>query len=94
MYILFWIVVGIITGGLIGQLLTGNGYGPIVDIAMGIGGAIVGGFIMLFSTAPAYAGLFYTSLAAMFGAAILTVLTAFTNGKRQLSYQRNGHPLL
>ena len=94
MYILSWIVVGIITGGLMGQLLTGNGYGPIVDMAMGIGGAVVGGFMMLFSSAPAYSGLFYTSLAATLGAAILTVLTAYSNGKRQHVYQRKGNQLL
>jgi len=36
MYFLSWIIVGLIAGWLTGKLLTGGGYGPIMDIVMGI----------------------------------------------------------
>jgi uncharacterized membrane protein YeaQ/YmgE (transglycosylase-associated protein family) len=83
MYILSWIVIGLVTGWLTGKLVVGNGYGPIVDIAMGIAGAIAGGFIMRLASSPAHGGLAYTSLAALLGAAILTATTAYSNGRKR-----------
>jgi len=72
MYFLSWIIVGLITGRLTGQLLGGGGYGPIVDIVMGVAAAISGGFIVRLASSPAHAGVVYTGLAAILGAAILT----------------------
>lgn len=40
--ILAWIFVGYLTG----QLIRGRGYGPIGDMALGIGGGIVGSIIL------------------------------------------------
>jgi uncharacterized membrane protein YeaQ/YmgE (transglycosylase-associated protein family) len=76
MYILSWIAIGFVAGWLTGKLVVGNGYGPIVDIVMGIAGAIGGGFIMRLAGSPAHGGLGYTSLAALMGAAILTATSA------------------
>jgi uncharacterized membrane protein YeaQ/YmgE (transglycosylase-associated protein family) len=83
MSILSWIVIGLVAGWLTGRLVVGNGYGPIVDIVMGIAGAIGGGFIMRLVSSPAHGGLAYTSLAALLGAAILTATTAYANGRRR-----------
>jgi uncharacterized membrane protein YeaQ/YmgE (transglycosylase-associated protein family) len=83
MYILSWIVIGLVTGWLTGKLLIGNGYGPILDIVMGIAGAIGGGFIMRLASSPAHGGLAYTSLAALMGAAIMTATTAYANGRKR-----------
>ena len=83
MYFLAWIVIGLVTGWLTGKLLIGNGYGPILDIVMGIAGAIGGGFIMRLASSPAHGGLAYTSLAALMGAAILTATTAYANGRKR-----------
>ena len=46
MFIIWWIIVGLIAGFLTGKLMKGSGYGAIGDIVIGIIGAIVGGFIM------------------------------------------------
>ena len=45
MYWFLWIFVGFVAGWLTGRSLEGEGYGRFMDIAMGIGGAVVGGFL-------------------------------------------------
>jgi uncharacterized membrane protein YeaQ/YmgE (transglycosylase-associated protein family) len=45
MYFLSWVIVGLVTGWLTGKLVREGGYGPIVNIVMGIAGAVAGGFI-------------------------------------------------
>jgi uncharacterized membrane protein YeaQ/YmgE (transglycosylase-associated protein family) len=42
-FILWWIIVGVIAGFITGKIMKGSGYGVLV----GIIGGIVGGFIML-----------------------------------------------
>ena len=44
MYFLSWVIAGLITGWLTGQLVREGGYGPIVNIVMGVAGAVAGGF--------------------------------------------------
>ena len=46
MYFLSWIIVGLVAGWLAGKILKGNGYGPLMDMVIGIGGAVAGGFLM------------------------------------------------
>ena len=46
MYILWWIIVGLIAGWLTGKLMKGSGYGAMMDIVVGIIGAVIGGWIM------------------------------------------------
>jgi uncharacterized membrane protein YeaQ/YmgE (transglycosylase-associated protein family) len=46
MYFLAWIVIGAVVGWGAGRGFQGNGYGPLMDTLMGIGGGIVGGFAM------------------------------------------------
>jgi uncharacterized membrane protein YeaQ/YmgE (transglycosylase-associated protein family) len=43
--LIYWIVVGLIVGWLAGKVMKGGGYGVVVDIVLGILGAIVGGFV-------------------------------------------------
>ena len=40
---IYWIVVGLVAGRLAGQVMKGGGYGVLIDIILGILGAIVGG---------------------------------------------------
>jgi uncharacterized membrane protein YeaQ/YmgE (transglycosylase-associated protein family) len=46
MYLLAWIVIGAVIGWGAGRIFQGNGYGPLMDTLLGIGGGIVGGFAM------------------------------------------------
>ena len=46
MFIIWWIIVGLIAGFITGKLMKGSGYGTIMDIVVGIVGAIIGGLII------------------------------------------------
>jgi len=45
MNILYLIVVGLVAGWLAGQVMRGGGYGVLVDITLGLLGAMVGGWL-------------------------------------------------
>jgi uncharacterized membrane protein YeaQ/YmgE (transglycosylase-associated protein family) len=79
MYFLAWIVIGAVVGWGAGRVFQGNGYGRLMDILMGIGGAVVGG---LLTSSAGYGGIVINALVAMVGAALLTVLAAYVNGRR------------
>jgi uncharacterized membrane protein YeaQ/YmgE (transglycosylase-associated protein family) len=44
--LLWWIVVGLIAGFLAGKVMKGGGFGVVMDIVVGIAGAVVGGFVL------------------------------------------------
>jgi uncharacterized membrane protein YeaQ/YmgE (transglycosylase-associated protein family) len=87
MYLLAWIVIGAVVGWGAGRVFQGNGYGPLMDILMGIAGGVVGGFAMSFTRLGGYGGTIITALATMVGAALLTVLAAYVNGRRVFARQ-------
>jgi uncharacterized membrane protein YeaQ/YmgE (transglycosylase-associated protein family) len=87
MYFLSWIIVGLAVGWSAGKILKGNGYGPFVDIAMGICGAVTGGFFMRSAGLGGYGGIAITTLVAMIGAVLLTLLTGFVNGRKVYARQ-------
>ena len=87
MDVLLWIFVGLVGGWLAGKSLEGEGYGPSVDIAMGIGGAVLGGIVMRSLGFSGYAGTAFTTLVAITCAVLLTTLTALGNGRRIYSRQ-------
>jgi uncharacterized membrane protein YeaQ/YmgE (transglycosylase-associated protein family) len=82
MYLLAWIVIGAVVGWGAGRIFQGNGYGPLMDILMGIGGAVVGGFAISAAGLGGYGRTIITTLVAMVGAALLTVFAAYMNGRR------------
>jgi uncharacterized membrane protein YeaQ/YmgE (transglycosylase-associated protein family) len=59
MSILAWLVVGLIAGWLTGLVMKGSGYGVVMDIIIGIVGALVGGFLgsALFGIADPLSGI-------------------------------------
>jgi uncharacterized membrane protein YeaQ/YmgE (transglycosylase-associated protein family) len=87
MYLLAWIVIGAVVGWGSGRVFQGNGYGPLMDTLLGIGGGIVGGFLTRVAGFDGYGGTIVTSLVAMVGAALLTVLAAYANGRRVYARQ-------
>jgi uncharacterized membrane protein YeaQ/YmgE (transglycosylase-associated protein family) len=62
MYLLAWIVIGGIVGWGAGRVFQGNGYSPLMDTLMGIGGSVVGGFLARVAGFDGYAGTIITSL--------------------------------
>ena len=74
MFIIWWIIVGIIAGWITGKIMSGGGYGVFMDMVIGLIGAIIGGFIMRFFGFAGSGGIIYTILVAVLGAVILTML--------------------
>jgi uncharacterized membrane protein YeaQ/YmgE (transglycosylase-associated protein family) len=87
MYLLAWIVIGAAVGWGAGKVFQGNGYGPLMDILMGVGGAVVGGFAMSSVGLGGYGGTIITTLVAMLGAVLLTAVAAYVNGRRIFARQ-------
>ncbi len=82
MFILWWIIVGLIAGFITGKLMKGSGFGTLGDIVVGIIGAIVGGFIMRALGFAGQGGMIYTILIAVVGAVVLTFILRLVSGNR------------
>jgi uncharacterized membrane protein YeaQ/YmgE (transglycosylase-associated protein family) len=87
MYLLSWIIVGSIFGWSAGKILKGNAYGPFMDIAMGVCGAVAGGMLIRFADFGGFRGPVTTTFVAMTGAVLLTLLAGFANGRRVYARQ-------
>ncbi|HEV2197824.1 MAG TPA: hypothetical protein VGR55_19725 [Candidatus Acidoferrum sp.] len=87
MYLLAWIVIGAVVGWGTGRVFQGNGYGPFMDILMGVGGAVVGGLVTRSVGFGGYGGTVITVLVAMVGAVLATMLAAYVNGRRVYARQ-------
>jgi uncharacterized membrane protein YeaQ/YmgE (transglycosylase-associated protein family) len=84
MVLLSWIVVGAIAGWLSGQVMKGRGFGLRGDIAVGIAGGLIGGFlaVMVFKVPNAVNGLNLTStLVAFLGAVVLIIVVRMSQGR-------------
>jgi uncharacterized membrane protein YeaQ/YmgE (transglycosylase-associated protein family) len=80
---LLWILVGAFAGWLTGKKLKRYGYGPVLDVCMGMIGAVGGVFLI---GAPAFSGprgMIPTLLASLTGAIVLTMLMAWASGERR-----------
>jgi uncharacterized membrane protein YeaQ/YmgE (transglycosylase-associated protein family) len=69
-----WIVIGLLAGWIAGQITRGRGFGCIVDIILGLIGAVIGGWI--FTRLGILAWGFWGSLAAATVGAVLLVAIA------------------
>jgi uncharacterized membrane protein YeaQ/YmgE (transglycosylase-associated protein family) len=70
--LLWWIIVGFIAGWATGKIMGGTGRGFLMDVVIGIAGAIVGGWIMRAVGFAGRGGMIYTVLVAIGGAVVLT----------------------
>jgi uncharacterized membrane protein YeaQ/YmgE (transglycosylase-associated protein family) len=82
MHLLWWIIVGLIAGWVTGKIMRGAGYGPFMDIVIGIVGALIGGWIMRAVGFQGHGGMLYTILVAIGGAVLLTWLYRLIAGPR------------
>jgi uncharacterized membrane protein YeaQ/YmgE (transglycosylase-associated protein family) len=73
--LLYWVVVGLIAGWLAGVVMKGGGYGIVVDIVLGMLGAIVGGWIFSTLGIGAGGGLIGGIVVAFIGAVALVAIT-------------------
>lgn len=71
--LLYWIVIGVVAGWLTGKLMRGAGYGILMDLILGLVGAVIGGWIFGFLGIPAY-GLVGGIASATVGAVVLVAI--------------------
>ncbi|MCW0134224.1 GlsB/YeaQ/YmgE family stress response membrane protein [Burkholderia pseudomallei] len=68
---IMWLIIGAIAGWLAGILVTGGGFGLIVDIIVGIVGAVIGGWLAGLLGVHIGSGFFGSVIIAVIGAVIL-----------------------
>jgi uncharacterized membrane protein YeaQ/YmgE (transglycosylase-associated protein family) len=80
---LAWIVVGLIAGAIAARVVAGRGFGCLVDIVVGVAGAIIGGFLLsaVFG-ASGTVGFWGSIVVAFIGAAVLLALLKAVSGGR------------
>jgi len=71
---IWWIIVGLIAGWAAGKIMKGSGYGPVMDIILGIVGGFVGGILLGLLGIHA-AGLIGSIVVAIVGAVFLIWLS-------------------
>jgi len=75
MSILAWVVLGLIAGFIASKLVNRSGEGVIMDILLGIGGALVGGWLFHVFGMHGVTGLnLYSMLVAIVGAAVVLIV--------------------
>jgi uncharacterized membrane protein YeaQ/YmgE (transglycosylase-associated protein family) len=75
MSIVAWIILGLIAGFIGSKLVNKSGQGFVLDIILGIVGAVAGGFIFRFFGASGVTGLnIYSLVVAVIGAVVLLVI--------------------
>jgi uncharacterized membrane protein YeaQ/YmgE (transglycosylase-associated protein family) len=75
MSILAWIILGLIAGFIASHLVNHRGEGMVLDILLGIVGAVVGGWIFAMLGAPGVGGVnLYSIVVAVAGAVVFLVV--------------------
>jgi uncharacterized membrane protein YeaQ/YmgE (transglycosylase-associated protein family) len=84
--IIGWIIIGIVAGWLTGKIMKGGGYGWLLDMVLGLIGAVIGGeiFTALGYGGPSEHGLIVSIIIATIGAVILTCLIHLFTGRRKV----------
>ena len=77
-----WICVGLVAGWATGKLMKGGGYGALMDIVIGIAGAVMGGFLMRTLGFVGSGGFIYSVIVAVIGAVVLLWLIHMITGRR------------
>ncbi len=85
MSILAWIILGLLAGFIGSKLVNKSGEGLILDLVLGIVGALVGGFIFNAFGAAGVTGLnIYSLLVSVVGAVVVLVIYHAVVGRRAL----------
>jgi uncharacterized membrane protein YeaQ/YmgE (transglycosylase-associated protein family) len=83
--IIAWIIIGAIAGWLTGKIMKGSGFGFLMDMVVGIVGALIGGFLSshLGLGGIGQHGLIMSIVIAVIGAVILTWIVRLITGGRK-----------
>jgi len=83
--IIAWIIIGVIAGWLTGKIMKGSGFGFLMDMVVGLVGALLGGFISshLGFGGVGQHGLIISIVIAVIGAVLLTLIVRLISGNRK-----------
>jgi len=73
MYLLWFLLIGVVAGWLAGKVFRGRGFGLIGDLIVGVLGALVGGYLFRLAGFAAY-GTLGSLLTAFIGAIVLLAI--------------------
>ena len=83
MSIIGWLILGLISGFIASKIVNKSGEGMIVDIILGIVGAVVGGFLFAQFGAMGVTGFnLYSMFVAVIGAVVVLVIYHAITGRR------------
>ena len=85
MSIIGWVILGLIAGFIASKIVNKSGEGFLLDIVLGIVGAIVGGFLFSFFGATGITGLnIWSLIVAVIGAVVVLWVYHALTGRRSL----------
>jgi uncharacterized membrane protein YeaQ/YmgE (transglycosylase-associated protein family) len=85
MGIIAWLILGLIAGFIASRIVNHTGSGLVMDIVLGVIGALVGGFIFSFFGAAGVTGFnIYSMIVAVVGAVVVLWLYHMLVGRRAL----------
>lgn len=77
-----YIIIGAIAGWIAGKIVKGGGSGILMNIVIGIVGALIGGFLLSFFVDTASGGWWFTLFTAVLGAVILLWIVGLVQRRR------------
>jgi uncharacterized membrane protein YeaQ/YmgE (transglycosylase-associated protein family) len=82
--IIAWVIIGLLAGWLTGKIMKGSGFGFLMDMVVGLIGALIGGFISshLGFGGIGEHGLIISIVIAVIGAVLLTWVVRLVTGSR------------
>jgi uncharacterized membrane protein YeaQ/YmgE (transglycosylase-associated protein family) len=83
MHALLWVIDGLVVGLLMGKFMSSEGRDWVMDIVMGLAGAVAGGFLLSAALGLIQGKMIYTNLAAVSGAVLLTIISRHVGGRRE-----------
>ena len=85
-YLIFWIVVGIVSGVLAKMVVPGEGPGGVLgDLIVGILGAFIGGWLFHTFLGHSYQGWAGSTAVAFVGAVVLLIILRAIGGRRRIT---------
>ena len=86
MSIIGWLILGLIAGFIASKIVNHTGEGVLLDIVLGIIGAVVGGFLFTFFGAAPVTGLnIYSMIVAVVGAVVVLFIYHAIAGRRAIN---------
>ncbi len=85
MSIIAWLILGLIAGFIGSKIVNNSGQGVLIDIVLGIVGAVVGGFLFsLIGAAPVTGFNIYSLIVAVVGAVVVLWIYHAITGRRSV----------